>query len=67
MVQLQIFHIMDQFILPGPPFRSILSLTLSWNNWLVSRIIHKYERFFSNKVGSENRSLECSVLNCLRQ
>jgi hypothetical protein len=32
-----------------PGFRSILSLTLSWNKWLVWRTIHKYERFFSDK------------------
>jgi hypothetical protein len=30
-------------------FRSILSLTLSWNKWLVWRTIHKYGRFLSDK------------------
>jgi hypothetical protein len=34
-----------------PRFGSIFILTLSWNKCLVWRTVHKYERFFSDKIG----------------
>jgi hypothetical protein len=34
-------------VIPGPRFGSILFLTLSWNECLVWRTVHKYERFLA--------------------
>jgi hypothetical protein len=64
-----LFYIMTGITpeMTGPRFGSILFLTLSWNECLVWRTIHKYERFFSDKYGFENCSLECPVFELPRQ
>jgi hypothetical protein len=50
-----------------PGLGTILFLTLSWNEWMVWRTIHKHEPSFSDKAGSENRSIQCPVFELPRQ